>query len=190
MWSILSIPWFARCSHQLEKTVVVGHFSTYNYAAANNTNLPVVDEKKRIISIDGGCEAKLVGQLNAFIINKKGAEYSCETVFQALGEEMKIKKSYENPSEIIYCDHENEQLEIVEENGDMLTVRLASNGKTGIILRHFTYFQGEVLRGWLNLNSFISVKKNGTFWKYGNVGDYAFGIYENGQVGLIPTECI
>lgn len=72
----------------------------------------------------------------------------------------------------------------------MLTVRLASNGKTGIIPREFTGFWGGALHGWSNLNCFISVKKNGTFWKYGNVGDYAFGIYENGQVGLIPSNCI
>lgn len=72
----------------------------------------------------------------------------------------------------------------------MLTVRLASNGKIGIIPREFTGFWGGALHGWCNLNCFISVKKNGTFWKYGNVGDYAFGIYENGQVGLIPSNCI
>lgn len=190
MWSILSIPWFSRCSHFSEKYVVVGHFPTYNYAASNNTNLPIVDSKKRIISIDGGCEAKWAGQLNAFIIHKNGSEYHYETVFQTLGEEMRIKKSYENPREIIYCDHENEQLEIVEENGDMLTVRLASNGKIGIIPRDFTGFWGGALHGWMNLNCFISVKKNDTFWKYGNVGDYAFGIYENGQVGLIPSDCV
>lgn len=190
MWSFLSIPRFARCSHCSEKYVVVGHWPTYNYAVSNNTNLPIVDEKKRIISIDGGCEVKWAGQLNAFIMHKNGSEYSYETVFLPLGEEMTIKKSYESPYETIYCDHENEQLEIIEENGDMLTVRLASNGKTGIIPRDFTASWDGALHGWSNLNSFISVKKGSSFWKYGYVGDFAFGIYENGQVGLIPSDCI
>ncbi|MCM1488762.1 MAG: metallophosphoesterase, partial [Firmicutes bacterium] len=76
----LTEPWFLEKEHQADKTVICGHYPTYNYKAANNTNLPLIDEEKRIIGIDGGASTKWAGQLNALIINYTEGKYVFETV--------------------------------------------------------------------------------------------------------------
>ena len=50
-----------------EKYIVTGHWPTVNYCHKIPSHNPIINEKKRIISIDGGT-IKYGGQLNAFII--------------------------------------------------------------------------------------------------------------------------
>lgn len=190
MWTFLSAPWFLRSSHPLEKYVVVGHFPTYNFSRSGNTNLPIIDRERRIIGIDGGCEVKWAGQLNAFIINKNGSEYSYETVFMPIADGTAVKKDWESGCAVIYCDYERDRLEIIGEEGGFFKVKIIGSGKTGVIPKNLTGYWNNALHGWINLNSFVSVRAGGTFYQYGNIGEYAFGIYENGQVGMIPRECI
>mgnify|MGYP004502485885 FL=1 len=190
MWTFLSAPWFLRSSHPLEKYVVVGHFPTYNFSRSGNTNFPIIDRENRIIGIDGGCEVKWAGQLNAFIINKNGGEYSYETVFMPLSDGKTVKKDWVSLNTVIYCDYEKDHLEILGEDGDFLQVKIIRSGKVGRIPKCMTGNWNGALHGWINLNSFVSAKVGETFYQYGNIGKYAFGIHENGQVGMIPQDCI
>ncbi len=52
------------------KYVIVGHWPTVNYTAYTNgllSHMPIIDNEKRVISIDGGNVVKRAGQLNCLI---------------------------------------------------------------------------------------------------------------------------
>ncbi|UFU00088.1 metallophosphoesterase [Radiobacillus kanasensis] len=66
----VSIPTFLDKTHQANKYVIVGHWPVGNYSRDIPDNNPFIDEKKRIVAIDGGNVIKYTGQLNAFIIER------------------------------------------------------------------------------------------------------------------------
>lgn len=57
-----------------KKTVIVGHWPTCNLRCDRETNIPMFNERKRIVSIDGGTGIKKTGELNALIITKQDGE--------------------------------------------------------------------------------------------------------------------
>ncbi len=67
--SYLEMQRFLEMGHPFKQTVVVGHLPTSNYDPAHICNDIIIDEKKRIIAIDGGTGVKMISQLNALIIH-------------------------------------------------------------------------------------------------------------------------
>lgn len=57
--------------HCLDEYVIVGHLPTSNQYPNLINNSIIIDEKKKIISIDGGTGVKSISQLNALIIESK-----------------------------------------------------------------------------------------------------------------------
>lgn len=186
----LTEPWFFNNTHQAEKTVICGHYPTYNYEAANNTNLPIIDKNKKIICIDGGAATKWAGQLNAFIINRVGGTYEYETVFEPISARRTVKRSVKSDVKPIYVNWESDLLTVAEKRGDFLRVIKNGNGETGLICEKFCGEWDGSLHGWVNLNIFISVNEGEDFAVAGETENYFFGIAENGQVGYVPKSCM
>lgn len=182
---VLCEDWFFNKEHCIDKHVVVGHYPTYNFEKSDNTCLPIIDNEKRIIAIDGGCEVKWAGQLNAFIINKNGDQYSYNTVFQPLVPAHKVKRDVVSEYAYIYLNYDDCDLEVLENKGDFILVYNKINSTRGIIPACCISEWGGKLHGWINLNSFISVNKGENFYVYGEIGEYYFGIEQNGKVGLV-----
>ena len=182
-------PWFLRSEHRSSKTVVCGHYPTYNYKRSNNTCLPIIDKEKRMICIDGGASTKCAGQLNALIINIDGGKYIYETVFVPLGEEMTVKKAVTSNCKPVHVDWESHTLTIIEKHGDLLYVRIDQTGETGLIPENRTGYWNDKLHGWVHLNTFLSAKEGERFYTSAETDEYYFGIAENGQVGLLPKSC-
>lgn len=182
---IMCEDWFLNKEHCNDKYVVVGHYPTYNFEKSNNTCLPIIDKQKRIIGIDGGCEVKWAGQLNAFIITKDESEYSYNTIFQPLVPARKVKKDGTAKSKYIYLNYDDCDLKIIKEDGEFLFVQNDVNDTQGIIPKFFTAERNGKLRGWINLNSFVSIKEDEDFYVYGEIGEYYFGIAHNGEVGFV-----
>ncbi|MDE7281561.1 MAG: metallophosphoesterase [Ruminiclostridium sp.] len=182
-------PWFLRSEHCSNKTVVCGHYPTYNYRRANNTCLPIIDSKKRMICIDGGASTKCAGQLNALIINCSGGKYAYETVFVPLGEERTVKRAVTSDCKPVHVDWESHTLTVIEKQGDLLYVRIDQTGETGLIPENRTGYWNEKLHGWVHLNTFLSAKVGERFYISAETEEYYFGIAENGQVGLLPKSC-
>lgn len=187
---IQNVYWWLRKEHPLSKTVVVGHFPCYNFSRSGNTNLPIIDEEKRIIDIDGGCSVKWVGQLNGFIINKDGENYSYETRFLPLVPESVVTRDYNPGRSYKYLDYEESDLEIIGKDGVFIDVRNKADGTTGRIPECCTGYWNDRLHGWINLDSFVKVNKGDKYYIYGEFGEFYIGLCENGQVGMIPKECI
>lgn len=182
-------PWYLRLEHCSPKTVVCGHYPTYNYRRANNTCLPIFDGKKRMICIDGGASTKCAGQLNALIINNSGGKHDYETVFVPLGEERTVKKAVTSDCKPVHVDWESHTLTVIEKQGDLLYVRIDQTGETGLIPENRTGYWNDKLHGWIHLNTFLSAKKGEHFYIGAETEEYYFGIAENGQVGLLPKSC-
>ncbi|GAA0492557.1 metallophosphoesterase [Salinibacillus aidingensis] len=61
---------FLEKTHSTDKYVIVGHWPVVNYSSDTPSHNPIIDEKKKIIAIDGGNVIKETGQLNALIIER------------------------------------------------------------------------------------------------------------------------
>lgn len=189
-WSVMKNDWFLRKEHCLDKFVVAGHMPCYCYGRSGNTNLPIIDRAKKIIDIDGGASVKRFGQINAFIMQKNGGEYDFATEFMPIAPKASVLRDYRTDARVKYCDYEKSDLEILEEDGVFYRVLNRADGETGLIPRRYTESWNGRLHGWLNLDSFVSVKRGESFYPAAEVGKYLLGTAENGQVGLVPGECI
>ncbi len=54
---------------------IVGHFPVVNYSRDIPCNNPIIDDNKKVISIDGGNAVKLTGQLNILILKDDNFSY-------------------------------------------------------------------------------------------------------------------
>lgn len=109
-----------------DRYVVVGHWPCCLYADGIMQFSPVINEKQRIISIDGGCGIKRPeGQLNALIL--EGGKIS-----HASYDELPVKTARDAqapslaPHSITYM---NGSIEMIEEKGDVARVRHLPGGQ-------------------------------------------------------------
>lgn len=65
---------FLTQGRKMEKWCVVGHWPVMLYGGGTTCANPIIDQEKKIISIDGGCVLKDDGQLNVLVIPHDGSE--------------------------------------------------------------------------------------------------------------------
>lgn len=183
----LTVPWFFNGKHQADKTVICGHYPSYNFEAANNTNLPIIDNNKKIICIDGGATTKCAGQLNAFIV-KSGSE-GYETVFEPLFPGKTVKRSVSRTEKPIYVNWEKHDFTVLGKEKDFLRVKINQTGETGLIYEKYCGEWEGIVHGWTHLDAFLSVSEGEEFSAADETEEYYFGIAENGQVGFVPKSC-
>ena len=187
--TVLALPWFLRHEHRQPKTVICGHYPTYNFRRGNSTNLPIFDNDKRIIDIDGGIGTKSAMQLNALIININGDNYEFETVFHPHGREVTVKTSYTPAKTPKYVDWENHCISVIENQGEFLLAKNETTGETGVIPESFTG-TWDRLHAWIHLDDFVSVKSGEKFFISRETENHFFGITQSGNVGFIPKSAI
>lgn len=80
--SFIEMRSFQRDGHLLDKYVIVGHLPTSNFYESRIDNDIIIDQDKKIISLDGGTGVKMISQLNALIIcgHDGGYEFKKEYV--------------------------------------------------------------------------------------------------------------
>lgn len=100
--SYLEMQHFLDLGHQLKETVIVGHLPTSNYDPNHINNDIIIDEKKRIISIDGGTGVKMISQLNALIIHSQAGLITYEK--QSV-QPLPVMEVSEDVEIIHPCDH-------------------------------------------------------------------------------------
>ena len=183
--TVLTVPWFLRHDHCQPKTVICGHYPTYNFKRGNTTNLPIFDMEKRIIDIDGGIGTKSAMQLNALIININNGSCDFETVFKPHGREVIIKTDYTTDKIPKYVDWENHCISVIEDQGEFLLAKNETTGETGVIPEAFTG-TWDRLHAWIHLDDFVSVKAGEKFCICRETETHFFGIAESGKVGFIP----
>ena len=182
---VQALPWFLRHEHQQPKTVVCGHYPTYNFKRGNSSNLPIFDTEKRIIDIDGGMGTKSAMQLNALIITIEGDSCGFETVFHPHGREATVITDFITDKTPKYVDWENHPISVIEDQGEFLLAKNETTGETGVIPEAFTG-AWDRLHAWINLDDFVSVKAGERFFICRETKNHFFGITQSGKVGFIP----
>lgn len=185
----LTQPWYLRLEHSSPKTVVCGHYPTYNYRRANNTCLPIFDSERRMICIDGGASTKCAAQLNALIVNYRGEGFDYETVYVPFGEEKTVVRPVSSDYTPVYVDWENHSLTVIEKQNDFLYVQIDQTGERGLIPESRTGSWDGKLHGWTHLGAFLSARPNERFYVNGETEEYYLGIDENARVGFLPKSC-
>ena len=186
---VQALHWFLRCEHQQSKTVICGHYPTYNFRRGNSSNLPIFDTEKRIIDIDGGMGTKSAMQLNALIININNNSYDFETVFQPHGREAAVKTDFIPDKTPKYVDWENHCLSVIENQREFLLVKNETTGETGVIPESFTS-TWDRLHAWIHLDDFAPVKSGERFCISRETENHYFGITQRGKVGFIPKSAV
>lgn len=114
--------------HSFQKWVVVGHWPVTLYNRAIQRSAPLIDEKRHIASIDGGCVLKVDGQLNALLIpDICGDEMDC-VWYDGLPEAAALdpQEPSADPLNIRWSDS---VVEVLGEEGDCVRVRHPATGR-------------------------------------------------------------
>lgn len=181
---------FHEAGHDTEKTVIVGHWPVANYRAnLVSSHTPLIDEERRIISIDGGNQIKRSGQLNALIIENGACTY---TFVDELEKVVRIQKDHIDSTNrlgtVTYPNYEISPLEQGEhfticENTNLGVKQWIKNEY--IVEEEGQYFSRDDLS-----TTFLSVKE-GELVKI--IDDECTGYTqikkENGDIGWIPNYC-
>lgn len=190
-YDVMLIKRFADKAHRSPKTVICGHFPTYAIGRQND-NLPIFDEQRRIIDIDGGAGVKLAAQLNALIINKNGSQYSYETQFLPLGEKRTVTADCQSNGKWIYADFELHRFERLNEPAPegFAMFRNLDTGDKGLAPECVSGEYDGTLHVWGNLDSFPAVHKGEPIWTFTEYGEYCWCITAKGEVGNVPKRAI
>ncbi|WP_105617140.1 metallophosphoesterase [Vallitalea okinawensis] len=113
-----------------EKKIIVGHWPVSNLRNTCYTNVPVFNDDKNIISIDGGLGVKSAGELNAFIIEKRQGKISYDYIQYNDFEKKVITNEYKFPvEETLLLNYTDWDVEIIEVGDIMTRCRHISSGK-------------------------------------------------------------
>ena len=101
--------------YSFDKYVVVGHWPVRLYDNKIIKLNPIIDEEKKIISIDGGCGVTTEGQLNMMIIPAIDCEIESVSHIQCDGfPEIKVLTSQEESTDSLYISWTNRWIKILE----------------------------------------------------------------------------
>lgn len=120
-----------------DKYVIVGHWPVSNYAKEIISFNPRINEKQRIISIDGGNVLKSSGQLNALIIeNGRFSSAYVDNLPQIIVTEAYLSKDSYSPISVSWRDS---QVEVLEHLGEFSNVRHLTSGHEFKVLARNLY---------------------------------------------------
>lgn len=186
----LTTKWFLREENCSDKWVVVGHYPSYNYKEANNTNNPIIDTRKRMVCIDGGINVTDVNQLNAFIINKCGENYEYEFVCENSYEKKTVIRDFDLGITPVYIDCDNQNNDFIEEKDGFVHLKNNFTGESGWIIKSAVHFDSDMPRVYQRLSAFPKVKCGDEVSVCRESGGYCLIVIKDGFVGWIPTDVI
>lgn len=189
--SFIEMRTFQKEGHLLDKYVIVGHLPTSNFYKDCIDNDIVINDDKKIISIDGGTGVKTISQLNALIIECQNNQYT-------------FKKEYVQPliTYVAIADikQENEEIhkiawpyfavEIIEKGKDFSLCRQKKTNFVFDIKNEFLYQKDNQT---LCLDDYINAKiplnKGDIVKLLGIYGNYAY-IIKNKEIGWVPANLL
>lgn len=189
--SLLEMKYFHNLGHDLNYTVIVGHMPTSNYHQSHICNDIMIDEDKKIISIDGGVGVKFISQLNALIINLDNDKivYECESV---MGYPIyKVTKDITHPKKEVHkIGYPYFEIEVLEKGAEFSTCVQKDTNQYLEVKNEFIYQkdnQTYCLDDYTDHK--ISAKKNDLVSLIDFYGQYAYVMCKK-QVGWIEKEDI
>lgn len=184
--SLIELQTFYRDGHCLNNYVIVGHLPTSNqYNNSINNNI-IIDDNKKIISIDGGIGVKSISQLNALIIKSNGLDYSFDKeyvqplpLYEVL---IDINGLFKEPVKIAWPHFE---VELLKDGKNFSMCRQLDTNKILNIKNEFLYYRDNKL---YCLDDYVdcqmSLNKGDIVKVIGIYGIYAYVIKDN-EVGWV-----
>ena len=138
-WKCMKNDDFMGQDHSFSKYVIVGHWPVTLYDPAVPSAAPLVDRRRKIISIDGGCVLKADGELNALIIPEESSTNFDWTLYDGLPTVTALDAQEAS------CDSLNirwgrSKLEILEEGDEFSLCRHLESGRELQILNSYLRF--------------------------------------------------
>ncbi|MCM1188996.1 MAG: metallophosphoesterase [bacterium] len=125
-------------------TVVTGHWPTCLYRRDQEDVSPLIERKRRIVCIDGGCGLKSSGQLNGLILPDCRA--GLDRVRWTSYDDFPVARALENqeptPS-AIHIQYFDSRVELLEERDGLARVRHLSSGGILTVPKSWTYHGGH-----------------------------------------------
>jgi len=189
--SLLEMQHFYDQGHILDEMVIVGHLPTSNYFQDYIDNNIIIDDEKKIISIDGGTGVKSISQLNALIITSKNGQITYDTEYVQPLPIAKVKNDVyiENVQthKIAFPYYE---VSILEKGNQFSLCYQADTQQKLKIKNEFLYQRNHHLYCLDDYTDYmLSVKKNEKVKILGIYDQYAYAIYKN-KVGWIELKNI
>lgn len=116
------------------KPVVVGHWPSSLYSKGYFDCMPYVEPNRKIISIDGGCMIKNMGQLNAMILPDGSQSDYCFASFDLLPVKQALDDQAGRLPDISFCWPDC-RVEMLEDGEEICLVRHVSSGKILHVLK-------------------------------------------------------
>lgn len=182
---------FQQTGHLLNKYVIVGHLPTSNFYKDKIDNDILIDEDKKIISIDGGTGVKSISQLNAFIIECHNNHYIFKKEYvQPLMTYIAVKSIQQMNKEIHKVAWPFFEVEILEKRNDFSICRQLNTNDVFEIKNEFLYQKNDktfCLDDYIDYK--LSLNKGDIVQLIGIYGDFAY-IIKNKEIGWIPADVI
>lgn len=115
--------------YSFDKYLVVGHWPVSSYPRPYADHKPVLDHRRRILSIDGGCSAQSSGQLNALIL-PQGDPTRAECVFADALPKVRALAAQTGNGSTRRMYWGNDFVDVLEQRQDTYLVRQLSTGET------------------------------------------------------------
>jgi len=130
---------FMELAPVFDKWVVTGHWPVNNYCHEIHCCNPIVNEKKRVIAIDGGNVLNFSGQLNAFII--EDGRFSHVHVDNL--PTMVVSESQEESGGSISVAYLDRFVEIAEDGEQLCRIRHLQTGKILTVPKSLIWEEGD-----------------------------------------------
>lgn len=180
--------WFMRENNPTGKWLVVGHYPTYNYESSRATNLPIFDNEKKMIDIDGGLSIKAACQMNLLIINKNGSDFTHEVLWDTPFEKRRVNSDFQSGLKPVYINWSDQDITVLEESGGIMRLRDNVTGGEGYIPKRKVYQKDGRLEVYQWLSSFPTVLSGEEVSVCAEYDGLCYVITERAEVGWIPAE--
>lgn len=189
--SLLEMQQFYNQGHLLDEIVVVGHFPTSNYFKEYIDNSIIIDEKRKIICIDGGTGVKNVSQLNALIIESKDGSITYQKEYvQPLPYATVIEDVMKEKSDIHKISFPYFEIEVIKQGRQFSLCYQKETDMTLYIKNEFIYERQQKIYCLDDYTDhMLSVHQGEKIKVIGIYDDYTYGIC-NKRVGWIKNKYI
>ena len=189
--SFIEMRTFQKEGHLLDQYVVVGHLPTSNFHQFHINNDIIIDDDKKIISIDGGTGVKSISQLNALIIKCQNHGYTFESYDVQPFLKYKITHGCRQNNQKDYkVAWPHFEVEIIKPGKDFSLCKQIDTQNIFDIKNEFLYQRKDktyCLDDYTN--HLLSVKKDDLVKLIGFYGNYAY-VMKNKEAGWIPANIL
>ena len=182
---------FQQTGHLLDRYVIVGHLPTSNFYQRCINNDIIIDNEKKIISIDGGTGVKMISQLNALIIEGHHGQYTMHQEYVQPLPKYQVISDVRQQSEPVYkIAWPHFQVEVIAYGDEFSLCRQIDTHLVFDIKNEFLYErQGHIYSLDDYTNHKLSLKQGEIVELIGIYGRYAYVRFHQ-EIGWIKAHLI